>query len=142
MNIEKLNNAFVAIVEKKAELKNIPITDSSRGPQELTLMEMENMFMREYGAFIEEALFNVHDEYCPDNDVLLPVAYFASDYLKKGIEGAHQYDVSNEEGILVQADDFPGVEARLVLCPNPTRLILQGKKEMFREIVWVAREVA
>ncbi|MEM9326232.1 MAG: hypothetical protein AAGA85_11270, partial [Bacteroidota bacterium] len=119
MNIEKLNQAFIEIVEKKIELDRFDVPD----PQyDLILAEihaMEETFMQEYGSYVEEALFNVHDEYCPDNDVLLPVAYMASEYLKDP-EGNQPYDVPKDQGIPVEADDFPGVRARLVLVPGPT----------------------
>ena len=36
-----------------------------------------------YGDYIEEALRDVHDEFCPDSEVLLPIAYLANEYIKK-----------------------------------------------------------
>ena len=51
-----------------------------------------------------------------------------------------EYDVANDEGIAVEADDFPGINAKLVLVPGPTRLILQGQTVPFKETVWIASE--
>ena len=134
MNIEKLNEAFVAIAEKKIDLKRFDPNDPQFDVLMVEIREMEDTFLSDYGVFMEDALFNVHDEYCPDNDVLLPIAYIASQYLKDD----EKYDVENDQGIPVEADDFPGIRARLVLVPEPTRLILQGEQAEFKETVWVA----
>ena len=138
MNIEKLNQAFIEIAEKKIELDRFDVQDPQYDLILAEIHDMEEAFMQEYGSFVEEALFNVHDEYCPDNDVLLPIAYMASQYLKSP-NAKQPYDVTKDQGIPVEADDFPGVKARLVLVPGPTRLILQGQFDEFKEIVWVAR---
>ncbi len=137
MNIDNLNDAFVEIAEKKIDLLRFDPNDPQYDILLKEIHDLEESFLDKYGSFIEEALFNVHDEYCPDNDVLLPVAYMASQYLKKK-NGSTAYDVENDQGIQVDADDFPGIKARLVLIPGPTRLILQGEKAEFRETVWVA----
>ncbi len=138
INIEKLNQAFVEIAEKKIELDRFDVQDPHYEVILQEIHEMEEAFMGEFGSYVEEALFNVHDEYCPDNDVLLPVAYMASQYLKQP-DNTTPYDVPQNQGIPVEADDFPGVKARLVLVPEPTRLILQGEHAEFKETVWVAR---
>lgn len=137
MNIKNLNQAFIEIAEKKIQLSGIGYNDPDYDLLETEIHELEDDFQSNYGSFIEEALFNVHDEYCPDNDVLLPIAYIASTY-KKG-NGQFTYDVDDHQGIPVDADDFPGIKARLVLIPDPTRLVLQGEKEHFKEVVWTAR---
>lgn len=137
MNIEKLNQAFTEIAEKKIELTRFDVQEPEHDAILSEIHDMEETFLQTYGPFVEEALFNVHDEYCPDNDVLLPVAYMASAYMKVS-HPRYLYDVENDQGIRVEADDFPGVKARLVLIPGPTRLILQGEKDEFKETVWIA----
>ena len=139
MNIEKLNEAFIEIAEKKIDLVAFDVNDPQYDALLSQIHQLEENFLVAYGSYVEEALFNVHDEYCPDNDVLLPVAYMASQYLRNHGGSNVQYDVENDQGIPVEADDFPGVRARLVLIPGPTRLILQGEKSEFKETVWVAR---
>lgn len=138
MNIEKLNQAFVEIAEKKIELTRFDVQEPQYDAVLEEIHTMEENFQLTYGTYVEEVLFNVHDEYCPDNEVLLPSAYMASAYLRSTSDRI-VYDVENDQGIPVEADDFPGVRARLVLIPGPTRLILQGEKDEFKETVWVAR---
>ncbi|MDW3191714.1 MAG: hypothetical protein R8G66_05095 [Cytophagales bacterium] len=137
MNIEKLNQAFVEIAEKKIELTRFDVQEPQYDAVLAEIHTMEENFQLTYGTYVEEVLFNVHDEYCPDNEVLLPSAYMASAYLRSSNDRV-VYDVENDQGIIVEADDFPGVKARLVLIPGPTRLILQGEKSEFKETVWIA----
>lgn len=80
----------------------------------------------------------MHDEFCPDNDVLLPIAYFAKNYvrLQRNKEGQYGYDVEFGEGVPVEVDDFPNQEVKLVLVPGPTRLLVtvgeNAKQEAWR----------
>ncbi|MEQ8582316.1 MAG: hypothetical protein RIC30_01740 [Marinoscillum sp.] len=138
MNIKNLNQAFVEIAEKKNQLFRFAKEGSSYHDLQEEVKRLEEDFQMTFGAYIEEALFNVHDEYCPDNEVLKPLSYLASHYEPK--QGTEVYDVDPEEGIEVEADDFPGIKAKLVLVPGPTRLVLQGLNADFKETVWVARQ--
>lgn len=138
MNIDKLNQAFIEIAEKKIELSRFDVQDPQHEIILNEIRDLESGFSSSFGSFVEEALFTVHDEYCPDNDVLLPIAYMASLYSKRSNKESSAYDVDADQGIVVEADDFPGTKARLVLVPDPTRLILQSESAEFKETVWVA----
>lgn len=140
MNIKNLNQAFVEIAEKKNQLFQVERGTPGHVALQSEIERLLEDFQSDYGWYIEEALFNVHDEYCPDNEVLKPISYLASHYESGRGNGGSVYDVGNQEGIDVEADDFPGIKARLVLVPGPTRLVLQGQVEPFKETVWVARE--
>lgn len=129
MNIKNLDKALVEIAEKKNQLSAANLSKSVAETLTQEISELEADFQQQYGAYIEEALFNVHDEHCPDNEVQRPLAYLASDLESPG------------QGISVEADDLPGIRARLVLVPSPTRLVLCNDGESFGEVVWKAREV-
>lgn len=135
MNLIKLDQALIAIIEKKEELNTISVNDPGYYTREMELKKLEDKFLAAFGSYMEEVIFSVHDEYCPDNDIMKPVAYIASRYIKKHDRVC---DVPKSEGIPVECDDFPGVKVRLVLMPTPTRLILQAENENFREVVWKA----
>ena len=94
---------------------------------------MEDDFQEKYGDYLEEALSIVHDEYCADNDVLLPIAYVANKYK---VENGN-FDFETDQGVLVDVDDFPGKSTRLVLIPSPTRIHLIVDSNT-REEVWKA----
>ncbi|KYG82831.1 hypothetical protein [Roseivirga echinicomitans] len=138
MNVEKLNEDFAAIAEKINELDDMDYSDERYDDLEEQLHDLEDAFIEEFGSELEEAIALVHDEFCPDNDVLLPIAYFAKNYvrLQRNKEGQYGYDVEFGEGVPVEVDDFPDQEVKLVLVPGPTRLLVtvgeNAKQEAWR----------
>lgn len=138
MNVEKLNDDFAAIAEKINELDDMDYSDERYDDLEEELHDLEDAFIEEFGSELEEAIALVHDEFCPDNEVLLPIAYFAKNYvrLQRDKEGKYGYDVEYGEGVPVEVDDFPNQEVKLVLVPGPTRLLVtvgeNAKQEAWR----------
>ena len=138
MNVEKLNEDFAAIAEKINELDDMDYSDERYDDLEEQLHDLEDSFIEEFGSELEEAIALVHDEFCPDNDVLLPIAYFAKNYvrLQRNKEGQYGYDVEFGEGVPVEVDDFPNQVVKLVLVPGPTRLLVtvgeNAKQEAWR----------
>ena len=67
------------------------------------------------------------------SDVLLPIAYLAHHYRisETGV------DASNDQGVFVEVEDYPGKLAKLVLVPSPTRIVLNIGADMKKE-VWKA----
>lgn len=141
MDIIALDKALRALVEKKNELAQLDYNDPRYDEAEEELHDMEDDFQREFGEYIEDALHVVHDDIAPDNDVLLPIAYLADKYEKVGekADGSPLYDTDMKQGVLVDVDDYPGKAARLVLIPNPTRLVLMVAG-VGKEQVWVAKK--
>ncbi|MGB3180961.1 MAG: hypothetical protein WBB45_06205 [Cyclobacteriaceae bacterium] len=135
MDIEALNSNLIKLVDLKIELSKIDYNQPEYDDKEEKLHDMEDDFLEEYGDYLEDALHTVHDEYCPDDDVLLPTAYLAKQYIKSK-EG--QYDVKISEGVPVEVDDYPDKLGRLVLLPNPVRLVLTVGK-VHKEAVWHAK---
>ncbi len=137
MNANNLNDALVALVEKKMELSRLNYSDTIYDTVEEELHKMEDDFLEVFGKDLETTLEDVHDQHCPESDVLEPIAYLARKYEKTGKnpDGSFVYEVSYKEGVWVEAEKFPGKEARLVLIPNPARILLNvGPK--FRQEVW------
>ncbi len=118
MNISALNDALAEIVKKREELGKINYNDPKYDDLEEELHDMEDDFQDEFGEYVEGALQNVHDEFCPDNDVLLPIGYLG--------------------GVIVEVDKLPGKDTRLVLAPNPVRIILTVGKDK-QQVVWEAK---
>jgi len=98
------------------------------------LHDLEDDFQGEYGEYLEEILQDVHDEICPDTEVLYPIAYIAKSYAVKGDE----YKVELTDGVYVEVDKYPGKETKLALIPNPIRVLLNVGKEK-QEVVWTAK---
>ncbi|MBK0403912.1 hypothetical protein I5M27_13030 [Adhaeribacter sp. BT258] len=130
MNTENLNKQLVALIEKKQALGKLSYNDERYDDIEEELHDLEDSFNEEFGPYLEDVLEDVHAKLCPDTDVLLPTAY-----LPNNLDGESGGD--NKEGVWVDSDEFPGKEARLVLVPNPTRIILSVGKAVRKE-VWKA----
>ena len=111
-----LDQALENIVKKREELSKINYNNPKYDDLEEELHGLEDDFQEEYGDFLEQALQQVHDEYCPDNDVLMPIGYLG-------------------QGVPVEVDKLPGKDTRLVLAPSPVRIILSVGKDK-QQIVW------
>jgi hypothetical protein len=116
MDVKALDQALVKIVKKREELGKINYNNPKYDDLEEELHDLEDEFQEEYGDFLEEALQQVHDEYCPDNDVLMPIGYLG-------------------QGVPVEVDRLPGKDTRLMLAPSPVRIILSVDKDK-QQVVW------
>ena len=116
MNINALDTALKDLAKKRKELESLDYSNPKYDDLEEELHDLEDEFQDNYGEFMEGILQNVHKKYCPDSDVLLPIAYLGS-------------------GVLVEADDYPGKEVKLSLVYGPPRIILNVGKGG-EEVVW------
>lgn len=119
MDIKALNSALEAIELKRAELSKLDYNNPKYDDLEEELHDMEDQFQDKYGEFIEDALQNIHEEVCPDNDVLMPIAYLG-------------------KGVYVEAEKYEGKETKLILASNPPRIILTVGKDK-QEVMWTAK---
>ena len=100
MDILKLNEDLVSLVLKKNELSRLEYSNPAYDTVEEELHGMEDAFVEKYGSYLEEALKSVHEEFCPDNEVLLPIAYLAKKYQVKNKDSENvEFDVSLDEGV-------------------------------------------
>ena len=120
MNVKELDAELREIEKAKAELDKLDYNDPKYDDLEERLHDLEDDFQDKHGEFLEEALQNVHDDLCPDNDVLMPIAYLG-------------------KGVPVEIVKFPGKDTRLVLVTNPIRILLTIGKEK-QDVVWTAGE--
>jgi hypothetical protein len=137
MNIKKFNADLIDLAEKRIRLNQIDYADELYDEVEDDLHSAEDEFLEVYGDYLEEILDDVHERVCSGTDVLIPTAYIAKNYIRKGetIDGDPLYEITSKEGVIVEADKYPDKTARLVLIPAPARLILTvGGKA--KEVVW------
>ncbi len=119
MDIKALDKALQEIIKKREELGKIDYNNPKYDDLEEQLHDLEDEFQDEYGEYLEEVLQDVHDEICPDNDVLMPIAYLG-------------------KGVYVEVEKYPGKETKLVLEANPPRIVLSISKDK-QELVWSAK---
>lgn len=135
MDSKAVDKALQEIAKKRNDLQKLDYNNPKYDELEEQLHDLEDKFQEKFGKELEGVLQEVHDKYCPDNDVLHPVAYMAKSYT---ISDKNEYSVDEKEGVFVELDDQPGKETKLVIVPNPTRVILNGGKEK-QKVLWSAK---
>ena len=135
MDTKALDKALQEIIAKRNELQNIDYNNPEYDDLEEALHDLEDDFQEEFGEFMEEVLQKVHDEICPDSDVLYPIAYIAKSYT---VSGKNEFQIDQSEGVYVEVDKYPGKETKLAIIPNPIRVVLNVGKEK-QEVVWTAK---
>lgn len=121
MEIEQLEKDLIHLLEEKARLSKLEYSDDAYDDLEEKIHELEDSILEKYGTYLEDALHEVHDEYCPDSEVLFPIAYIPN---KFSVENG-EYKVPFSEGVFVDVDDYEGTNTKLVILPKPMRIILQ-----------------
>ncbi|HEY0654820.1 MAG TPA: hypothetical protein VGD65_16900 [Chryseosolibacter sp.] len=119
MDVKALDKALLEILKKREELSKIDYNNPKYDDLEEALHDLEDDFQEEYGEYLEEALQSVHDNVCPDNDVLMPIAYLG-------------------KGVPVEVDKLAGKDTKLILAPAPTRIVLAVGKDK-QEVMWTAK---
>jgi hypothetical protein len=134
MDLKALDADLQEIIKKRMALQKIDYNNPKYDDVEEELHDAEDSFQDDFGDFLEEQFQDIHDEICPDTDVLHPIAYIAKTYI---ISNENAYSVASTEGVYVEADKYPGKDTKLALVPNPLRVILNiGKDNQI--VVWEA----
>jgi hypothetical protein len=119
MDVKALDKAIQEIIKKRDDLAKLDYNNPKYDELEEELHDLEDDFQEQYGEYLEEALQDVHETLCPDNDVLMPIAYLG-------------------KGIPVETDKYAGKDTKLMLSPGPTRVVLLIGKDK-QEVVWTAK---
>lgn len=135
MDIQGLDKAIQEIALRRNALKKIDYNNPKYDDLEEELHDLEDSLHVKYGDYLEDVLKDVHDKYCPDTDVLYPIAYLAKSY---SIGDKNEFSVAATEGVFVEVDSIPGKETKLVIVPNPVRIILNVGKDQ-QQVVWTAK---
>ena len=131
MNIKELDHDIQEIIKKRNELQKIDYSNPKYDDLEEELHDHEDDFQDKYGDFLEGVLQDIHDEHCPDSDVLMPIAYLAKKY---SISDKGVYSVEPSEGVFVETEKFAGKDTKLVIVPNPLRIVLNVSGN--QQVVW------
>lgn len=132
MDLKALDKALQALVKSRAELQGLNYNDPKYDDLEEKLHDSEDAFQDKYGEFLEDLLQDIHDEHCPDSDVLMPIAYLAKKY---SVSDKGEYSAEATEGVYVETVKYEGKDTKLVILPNPVRIALNiGKDKQI--IVW------
>ena len=135
MDIKAIDQALQEIIKSRMELLKLDYSNPKYDDLEEKLHDIEDAFQDSFGDEIERALQDVHDEYCPDTDVLFPIAYIAKVY---SVNNKNEFSVAPTEGVFVEMDDYPGQDTKLALVPNPVRIVLSIGADK-QQVVWTAK---
>lgn len=135
MDIKALDKALQEIANRRVELAKIDYSNPKYDDLEEQLHDLEDSLQDTYGEYLENALQEVHDKYSPDTDVLYPIAYLAKTYQ---VSDKNEYAVAETEGVFTEIDGQPSKNTKLVILPNPPRIILNGGKEK-QQVLWTAK---
>lgn len=142
MNYDEISTMLAQIIDKRAELNQFSQTTPEYQSLRSSLKKLESEFVEKYGSQLREILLDVHDEYCPDIEVLPVLQYIGKEYKVIGKnEWGNLYEVDHNQGIYVEVDDYLDKNTKLVLVPNPLRVIL-NIDEQNRQVVWSSVNVA
>ena len=100
------------------------------------LKNLEQEFTANYGEQIRTILEEVYDDLCPDDVVQAPLNYLAKEYkvISQNNKG-DIYDVSHHEGVPVEVDEYGQAATKMVILPNPLRIVLNIDAHT-KEEVW------
>lgn len=131
MDIKSLEKSLLQIVKKRNELAELDYSHKDYDDIEEALHDLEDKFVDEFGAEVEEILDTVHEDLKSDTDVLHPTAYLAKSY-KKTESG---FQVGSKEGVAIDSEKFPKNKISLVIIPQPFSfaIIIDNKD---KKIVW------
>lgn len=136
MDTTAIDKALIEIIEKRSQLNALSYEDESYDDIEDALHDLEDDFIDEHGETLEDIIGDVHEEFAVDTDVLSPLSYIAQSYIKTGEnEKGAQFDCAHGQGVPVEVDDLESKPTKLVLLPNPLRIILNVDSKN-RKIVW------
>jgi len=135
MDVKELDKSIQEIALRRNALKKIDYNNPKYDDLEEELHDLEDSLHVKFGEYLEDVLQDVHDKYCPDTDVLYPIAYLAKSYI---ITDKNEFSVAANEGVFVEVDSIPGKDTKLVIVPNPIRVILNVGNGQ-QQIVWTAK---
>ncbi len=100
------------------------------------LRKLENNFQLEHGENLRTILEEVYDDLSPDAELEAPLNYLANSYEVAGEnELGATFKVNHDEGVLIDVDEYGDQPAKLVIIPNPLRVIL-NVEDNSQEEVW------
>ncbi|KXX67322.1 hypothetical protein [Flammeovirga sp. SJP92] len=136
MDTTAIDKALIEIIEKRNQLNALSYEDESYDDIEDELHDLEDDFIDEHGETLEDIIGDVHEDFSVDTDVLSPLSYIAQSYTKTGDnEVGAQFDCDHGQGVPVEVDDLERKPTKLVIIPNPLRIILNVDSKN-RKIVW------
>ena len=120
MHMNEMNVALTMLIDKRNHLASLSYSDTKYDELEEVLHELEDDFLEEYGDYLDKVLSQIHEKNFPESD-----------------DGTVEYNIPAKDGVWVEASAYPNKDIRLILLPNPPRLIMHFDNGVQKE-VWNA----
>ncbi|WP_158860532.1 hypothetical protein [Lunatibacter salilacus] len=140
MDLNQLDKDLTVIIELRIRLTKYSYADHEYDEIEEELHDLEDDFNDNYGEDLERELEKIYAKLNSDNEVLLPSAYLANQYvpLMPDARGIVSYEVKGKQGVPIESEQFDGQDVRLVLISNPARIVMQINGLSLKD-VWRSR---
>lgn len=140
MDLNQLDKDLTVIIELRNSLSKFSYADPEYDEIEEKLHDLEDDFNDTYGEDLERELETIYDKLNSDNEVLLPSAYLANQYvpLIPDSRGIVSYEVKGKQGVPIESEQFDGQDVRLILIANPARIVMQINGRSLKD-VWRSR---
>lgn len=140
MNWDTLDKELTEIVEKRNQLAVMDYNDESYDDLEEELHDLEDDFNENYEDRLEAEIEKIQDKLKSDTDILLPTAYIANVYkpLLPDANGIVSYEVSGQQGVPIESEQFDKQDVRIVLIPNPVRFVMLINGRQLKDL-WRSR---
>lgn len=136
MDVTAIEKELIKIVQIKNTLNRLGYDDEAYDEMEDELHHREDHFIEAHGKDLEAVLQKIHQQYCPDTELLSPISYIAHEYRQVGENDlGPTFDVGHDQGVFVEVDRFKNKPTKLVILPNPLRIVLNIDPHA-REEVW------
>jgi hypothetical protein len=134
---DRLNLDLIEIILKRNELNRLTYNSREYDLVEEELHDLEDAFNENHGFLLENALISAHEKCCPETEVMVPVAYVAKNYtvINEAESRTAIFEPAPGGGLPVDSPGNPHEVLRLVLVPNPPRILLKSGEEV-REEIW------
>lgn len=136
MDLNQLDTDLTEIIELRIKLSQKNYADPDYDDLEEQLHDLEDDFNDDYGDYLENKLEKIYETLNSDNDILLPSAYLANNYvpMQADAKGVISYQVKGKEGVPIESEQFDGQDVRVVLVSNPARFIMQINGKSLKDL--------
>ncbi len=130
-----IGKALLEIIDKKEASEKLT-NEQERKEAANNIRNLRSKFLEQHGEQLRSILEEVYDDLSPDSSVNPPLDYLANHYKLIGTnEKGNVYDVNHQEGVPIDTDEYGENPTKLVILPNPLRVILNIDAHT-REEVW------
>lgn len=131
MNYLEIDRALTRLVQKRNQQHETPPAATQK-----ELEQAESAFLEQYGSKLRAVLQAAYELHFVEKDLASLLDYLAPRYREVSEnDNGPTFDVGHDQGVPVTPAGKPGQKAKVVLVPNPLRILLNIDAHT-REELW------